>query len=52
MARRIKHRNFELAIILKNDPARLRSRIVEPEARKLANVRARRKAAERRACAE
>lgn len=52
MARRVKHRNIELAVILKNDPARLRSRVVEPEVRKLVHVRARRKAAERRACAE
>lgn len=46
--RQRKIRNFEIAVIQKNDPTRFRSRIVEPEDRKLAHVRARRKAALRR----
>ncbi len=42
-----KHRNAELAVILKSDPARLRTRTVETEPRKLKANRARRKRAER-----
>lgn len=38
------HRNTELAVIQKKDPARLRSRTVETEKRKLNKSRARRKA--------
>lgn len=38
-----KPRNAELAVILKNDPARLRARIVETEPRKRRSSRARRK---------
>ena len=41
-------RNAELAVIQKNDPARLRSRTVETEARKAKHGRARRKQAWRR----
>lgn len=41
-------KNSELAVIQKNDPARLRSRTVETEARKAKHVRSRRKAAWRR----
>lgn len=44
----MKHRNAEMAWVLKNDPARLRGRTVETERRKLAAGRARRKQAERR----
>ncbi len=44
----MKHRNHELALVLKNDPARLRERTVETEARKLRASRARRKQQERR----
>lgn len=40
----IRHRNTELAVVLKNDPARLRSRVVETEPRKRMKNRARRKA--------
>ena len=43
-----KHRNAELASVLRNDPARLRTRTVETEARKARHSRARRKAAWRR----
>lgn len=39
----MKHRNFELALIAKNDPARLRTRTVETEKAKLVKSRARRK---------
>jgi hypothetical protein len=41
-------RNYELAVIQKLDPMRLRARIVEPEDRKLAHVRSRRKESWRR----
>lgn len=41
-------KNTELAVIQKNDPARLRSRTVETEARKAKHVRSRRKQAWRR----
>lgn len=41
-------RNAELAVIQRNDPARLRSRTVETSARKIKNVRSRRKQAWRR----
>ncbi len=44
----MKHRNHELAIVLKNDPARLRQRTVETERRKAAHCRARAKGAARR----
>jgi len=37
------HRNMELAVIAKNDPARLRIRVVEGERRKRRHSRARRK---------
>ena len=46
--KRRKYRNYELAVIQKLDPARLRARIVEPEDRKQAYVRSRRKATWRR----
>lgn len=46
--KRRKFRSYELAVIQKLDPARLRARIVEPEDRKLAHVRSRRKAEWRR----
>lgn len=41
-------RNVELALIAKRDPARLRTRTVETEPRKLRASRARRRDAERR----
>lgn len=41
-------KNSELAAVQKNDPARLRSRTVETEPRKLRGSRARRKAAWRK----
>jgi hypothetical protein len=41
-------RNHELALVLKNDPARLRARTVETERRKLAATRSRRKQQDRR----
>jgi len=44
----MRHRNHELALVLKNDPARLRERTVETERRKRAHGRARRKRADRR----
>jgi hypothetical protein len=44
----MKHRNAEMAWILKNDPARLRGRTVETERRKQAATRSRRKQADRR----
>ncbi len=44
----MKHRNHEMAWILKNDPARLRGRTVETEPRKRAASRSRRKQADRR----
>jgi len=44
----MKHRNHEMALILKNDPARLRGRTVETERRKLTASRARRKDQARR----
>lgn len=44
----MKHRNHEMALVLKNDPARLRSRTVETEPRKRAASRARRKERDRR----
>lgn len=43
-----KHRNTELALVAKNDPARLRIRTVEGERRKRRASRSRRKAAWRR----
>lgn len=43
-----KPRNIELALVAKNDPARLRIRTVEGERRKRRASRARRKAAWRR----
>lgn len=46
--KRFKLRNYELAIVQKNDPARLRSRTVDPESRKLLLKRSRRKEAWRR----
>lgn len=36
-------RNIELAVILKNDPARLRARVVESEKGKVKKSRAKRK---------
>jgi hypothetical protein len=39
----MRHRNHEMALILKNDPARLRGRTVETERRKLTASRSRRK---------
>jgi hypothetical protein len=44
----MKHRNAEMAWILKNDPARLRGRTVETERRKAAHCRARAKGAARK----
>ena len=41
-------KNSELAVVAKNDPARLRTRTVETERRKQANGRARRKDAWRK----
>lgn len=41
-------RNLEMALVLKNDPARLRTRTVETEPRKPRHCRARRKAGWRR----
>lgn len=41
--KRTKIRNYELAVIQKLDPARLRARVVETEARKLTTNRSRRK---------
>jgi hypothetical protein len=38
----MKHRNITLALVAKNDPARLRTRTVETEARKQVKSRARR----------
>lgn len=43
-----KPRNTELALVAKNDPARLRTRTVETERRKARHVRSRRKEAWRR----
>lgn len=44
----MKHRNAEMAWVLKNDPARLRGRTVETERRKAAHTRSRRRQADRR----
>lgn len=44
----MKHRNITLAVVAKHDPARLRTRTVETEARKLVKSRARRKSAWRK----
>lgn len=40
----MKPRNVTLAVVLKNDPARLRVRVAETEPRKIKHSRARRKA--------
>lgn len=39
----MKHRNITLAVVLKNEPAKLRDRTVETEPRKLIKNRTRRK---------
>lgn len=39
----VKPRNHELAVVLKNDPARLKIRTVESEQKKLIKSRSRRK---------
>ena len=44
----MKPRNYQLAWIAQNDPARLRTRTVETETRKLSKIRARRKDAWRK----
>lgn len=41
-------KNSEMAVVAKNDPARLRTRTVETEARKIRASRARRKGAWRK----
>jgi hypothetical protein len=41
----MKHRNITMALVLKNDPARLRTRTVETEERKQVKSRARRERA-------
>ena len=43
MARKQRPRNLEMAVILKNDPNRVRTRVVETEDRKLQHNRARSK---------